>query len=231
MAIETYTELQAAYDHFNEQLFNAELPDCLFTLQRQKRTYGYFSKERFANREGTRLDEIAMNPEYFGIRSVKDVLSTLVHEMCHLWQNHFGTPGRRGYHNKEWAEKMDEVGLTPTDTGEPGGKRVGDRMTHMIERRGKFDLICEELLTRDFLITWLDRFPPLTKESLSGIDDEIIKVLGLDELEGDEGIGEPKKQTRIKYEHECNEGIVRVWGGKSLNIKCGDCEKEFYAVE
>jgi hypothetical protein len=30
-------------------------------------------------------------------------LSTLVHEMAHLQQNHFGKSSRTGYHNKEWA--------------------------------------------------------------------------------------------------------------------------------
>src|SRR5699024_9851145 len=40
---EAYDELQIAYDHFNEHLFNNALPQCLITLQREKRTYGYFS--------------------------------------------------------------------------------------------------------------------------------------------------------------------------------------------
>lgn len=31
--------------------------------------------------------------------------------MAHAWQFHFGEPGRRGYHNKEWAEKMEAISL------------------------------------------------------------------------------------------------------------------------
>lgn len=48
---ETYDELQRAYDFFNEKLFSNELPPCLITLQREKRTYGYCSFKRFVGRE------------------------------------------------------------------------------------------------------------------------------------------------------------------------------------
>ncbi|HBB7295500.1 TPA: SprT-like domain-containing protein, partial [Citrobacter freundii] len=103
---ETYDELQRAYDFFNEKLFSNELPPCLITLQREKRTYGYCSFKRFVGREsGYTVDEIAMNPVYFSIRTIKATLSTLVHEMVHQWQFHFGEPGRRGYHNKQWAAR------------------------------------------------------------------------------------------------------------------------------
>ena len=52
---ETYNELQMAYDHFNERLFGGQLPSCLITLQREKRTFGYFSAARFASFESHRL--------------------------------------------------------------------------------------------------------------------------------------------------------------------------------
>lgn len=83
--IETYNELQTAYDFFNTRLFSGDLPPCLITLQREKRTYGYFSSKRFVgSKSGQMVDEIAMNPSYFAIRSIEETLSTLVHEMVHL---------------------------------------------------------------------------------------------------------------------------------------------------
>lgn len=39
--VKTYAELQLAYDTFNARLFDGQLPECLITLQREKRTYGY----------------------------------------------------------------------------------------------------------------------------------------------------------------------------------------------
>lgn len=143
---QTYGEIQQAYDFYNQALFDGQLPPCLFTLQREKRTMGYFSSKRFVRRKPTAAqqqaqppagaaeftlplasttDEIALNPEYFAAVPLMEVLQTLVHEMVHLWQAHFGTPSRACYHNREWANKMERLGLMPTDTGQPGGRKTG----------------------------------------------------------------------------------------------------------
>ena len=125
----TYAELQAAWRHFNKALFGNQLPPCLVTLQRRANARGYFSSERFEHRvDRSTTDEIALNPKHFVDRSPADTLSTLVHEMVHLKQQHFGKPARGRYHNKQWADWMAELGLEPTNTGEPGGKRTGDRV-------------------------------------------------------------------------------------------------------
>jgi hypothetical protein len=44
--------------------------------------------------------------------------------MAHLWQWEFGSPYKNGYHNTEWAGKMIEIGLMPSDTGLPNGKKM-----------------------------------------------------------------------------------------------------------
>jgi hypothetical protein len=41
------------------------------------------------------------------------------------WQQDRGTPPRRCYHNPEWADKMPDIGLIPSDTGEARGSRTG----------------------------------------------------------------------------------------------------------
>lgn len=115
----TYDELQKAFDHFNGALFSGRLPACLITLQREKRTMGYFSAQRFVHLGDAAItDEIAMNPVHFGIVPIAEVMQTLVHEMVHLWQFHFGSPGRVRYHNEEWAAKMESIGLMPSDTAQ-----------------------------------------------------------------------------------------------------------------
>lgn len=83
-AIKAYSELQQAYDWFNPSLFDKALPDLLITLQRGRNTFGYFAPERFTGESS--VSELAMNPDYFGGRSLADTLSTLVHEMVHVWQ-------------------------------------------------------------------------------------------------------------------------------------------------
>lgn len=78
---ETYDQIQQAYDYLNRTLFKGELPNCLITLQRRNRTYGYFSGERFGRSDGLVTDEIALNPRHFHNRPVTEVLATLAHEM------------------------------------------------------------------------------------------------------------------------------------------------------
>jgi hypothetical protein len=124
---QTYTSLTTAYDFFTRELFAGGLPPCLITMQRHKGAFGYFSGERFASVVDPKeiTDEIALNPFHFATRKSEEVLSTLAHEMVHLWQHHFGERPRKGYHDRQWASKMREIGLIPTDTGEAGGKETG----------------------------------------------------------------------------------------------------------
>lgn len=193
----TYNEMQAAYDFFNTALFDGELPDCLITLQRKNRARGYYSPERFTSRDGEVTDEIAMNPATFASRTPSDVLSTLVHEMVHLWQQHFGTPSRTAYHNREWAAKMKEVGLQPSDTGAPGGKETGQRMTHYVVDNGPFADACAELLETGEFVTWCET------------------IFAPKETKGKNG-------KRTKY--TCDGCGLNVWAKDGARIACGDCE-------
>ena len=145
----TYTSLDAAYDHFNRELFGGQLPPCLITMQRHKGAYGYFSGERFASLDNPAGSHRRNRPEPGPLRQ-PDPDRRCFRRWCmkwrHLWQHHFGKPSRSGYHNKEWAAKMREVGLIPTDTGQPGGKETGQKVTHIIEQGGRFDRACTAYL-------------------------------------------------------------------------------------
>src|SRR5664280_836462 len=83
-----YTSFQVAFDWFNKHLFaDATLPNVLITLQRKARSKGYFSADRFSGRKvDATVHELALNPDVFPDRSDEEILSTLVHEMCPLWQ-------------------------------------------------------------------------------------------------------------------------------------------------
>ena len=59
----TYTSLDAAYDHFNRELFGGQLPPCLITMQRHKGAYGYFSGERFASLDNPAGSDRRNRPE------------------------------------------------------------------------------------------------------------------------------------------------------------------------
>ncbi len=52
---------------------------------------------------------------------------------------------------------MCEIGLIPSDTGRPGGKLTGQRMTHYIERGGPFDRTANELIAKGFVLAFVER--------------------------------------------------------------------------
>jgi hypothetical protein len=204
---ETATQFQTAYDYLNRHLFDNKLPGCLITLQRQRSSYGYFSADRFDRKDGQRTDEIAINPQHLRCRSIVESLSTLAHEMKHLEQHHFGKPGRGRYHNKEWADSMEAIGLIPSDTGRPGGKRTGDAVSHYIEPDGRFALAVEKLLATGFEITWRE---VLSDRALLGGADG-----------SDEG-GASLSGKRTKYTCPHPECTLNAWAKAGAALLCGE---------
>lgn len=241
---QAYGELRQAFTVFNERLFGKQLPSPLITLQREPRTCGYFSSKRFVGQDGGTTDELAMNPEYFACVSLVDVLSTLVHEMVHLWQAHHGNPGRGRYHNAEFAQKMIEVGLMPSSTGRPGGRQVGDRMSDYPIVGGRF-LAVVDYLVRDlnFTITWYDRSAPMAAAPseaahLVGLPAQALAVpveQGLEVVRrpmgGSATGGEPASAKAGRHKYQCPGCHANAWARPNLQIQCMDCKEQFLDLE
>ena len=200
--MKNYGELTTAYDYFNRELFESRLSPCLITMQRKNKALGYFAGGRFGTRDGQEItDEIALNPTHFMGQTVENVLSTLVHEMTHLEQHHFGKPTRPGWHNKEWAGMMRAVGLIPSDTGAPGGKETGQKMDHYIEPGGRFDRACAALIRRGFVLPYV-------------------------ELWGDAAKAKKKAASKTKY--TCPECSANAWAKPETSLICGTCYEAGY---
>jgi len=197
---QTYTSLATAYDFFNRELFSGSLPPCLITMQRHKNAYGYFSGERFANTADPKdvTDEIALNPVHFATQKPDKVLSTLAHEMAHLWQHHYGKPPRKGYHDKQWAAKMHEIGLIPTATGQPDGKETGQKMTHLIDENGHFARAVSKLLAEHPAILYSDR---------------------------SENDAARKKKAASKTKYTCPDCGLNAWAKPDARLICGTCQE------
>jgi predicted SprT family Zn-dependent metalloprotease len=210
----TYQALQTAYDHFNGKLFQNQLPPCLITLSRRdRRTYGHFAPARFREIEGQRrTDEIAMNPQHFLEQPMAEVLSTLAHEMAHLWQAHFGKPSRSSYHNRQWGGKMKEIGLYPSSTGRPDGKETGQHMSHYTIKDGPFDSTCKRLLSDGFTLAWGELLSQVKKHKDRDDDDE-----------------DEDRTNRVKY--TCPQCSVNAWGKPDLSLICGVCTVQLEAAE
>ena len=198
-----YGNFQSAFDFFNEKLFSgSRLPNILITLTRHPKSKGYFSPNRFQKRNDgdVKTHELALNPDVFVGRSDEGILSTLAHEMVHLWQQSHGKPPRIGYHDRQWATKMESVGLIPTDTGNPGGKRTGQKVTHYIADGGAYQVAYLELQATGFILQW--QSPEETKQK-----------------------GKPKKLSS-KTKFTCPKCGDNMWGKPDSAVVCVNCMGE-----
>lgn len=235
---ELYQAFTQAYDFFNVELFNGELSPCMVTVQRGKPFFGYFAPERWKNEQGERVHEIAMNTAYFHERSLMEVFQTLVHEMCHLWQYDFGKPSRSGYHNRQWADKMESIGLMPSDTFKEGGNRTGQRMGDYPIQGGKFQAACEKLVGTGYFIKWIDRTllrlpPKLNEQEDNGRQHEnnIQAILDAPLVNfNPEDVISHITQVSYKNKYVCSCGC-KVWGKRGLQIICGRCGSAFVHEE
>jgi len=194
-----YGSFQSAFDWFNQQLFEGcPLPNVLITLNRHPKSKGYFSFNRFAGRTDAdaKVHELALNPDVFTGRSDEDILSTLVHEMAHLWQATHGKLPRAGYHDKQWSAKMESIGLVPSHTGHVGGKKTGQHMTHYILDGGLYQVAYKTLQASGFLLKW--QSPEEVKN------------------------GKPKKRSS-KTKFTCPVCQQNAWAKADASITCGVC--------
>lgn len=221
-----FKNLEDIYNYYNQALFGNELPSCMVNLSRKNRSYGFFAPYRWRNQnekagEG-KTHEISINPDHMD-REDKLWHSTLVHEMCHLWQEEAGTPPRGNYHNQEFSIKMESVGLITSDTGKEGGKRTGQNMTHFIKRGGVFEDAFYELMNnedykkRTFykpnFRSFINSFPTVDGDKDKDKEGKRTKV---------------KDKSKVKYTCDCG---FNVWGKQGLEITCNACAKLYIEQE
>ena len=255
---EIYSLLQTVYDKFNTDLFSSKLPDVVLTLQREKNTMGYFSRDRwFRSKSNERVHEIAINPAYFANFPLIEILQTMAHEMCHLYQHEHGSPGRGRYHNAEFAQMMENIGLMASSTGRPGGKRTGQQMADYPIEGGHFASACLALHDNGFFLPWVDRFPATKRPSTLGREtgekpgyqagetsaeqhgcqqyqSASLEVLYVDLVPPNltsEIVSLPDKEKMAKRhsktKYQCGCGI-NVWGKPGLSIQCNLCSSDFF---
>ena len=99
---------------------------------------------------------------------------------------------------------MEAIGLVPTDTGAPGGKQTGQKVTHYITDGGPFDRACRALIKQGFAVRYV-------------------------ELWSDDTTRRKKAASKTKY--TCPECDANAWGKPDLNLVCGDCDERMEAEE
>ncbi|MEO6721449.1 MAG: SprT-like domain-containing protein [Ferruginibacter sp.] len=193
-----FTAIQNIYNYYNANMFSGMLNNCVLNFSRKSKAYGFFAPERWGTIEASdTVHEISLNPEYLK-RPPVEVISTLVHEMVHLWQQDHDTPAK-GYHCKRFAKKMKAIGLYPSSTGQEGGKETGKNMSHYIMEGGQF-ITLWDAMPKEFLY-------PLVCVS--------------------EGGSKAKKAGKNKTKYSCPSCASNIWGKEGLHVHCDDCDEVY----
>jgi hypothetical protein len=198
-----YGSLQRAYDFFGPELFHIVLPEVVFGYQPRARSGGHYAHERYVIRaDGSKRSLLALNPDTFIGQSDRQITSVFVHEMAHVWQFAHGKPSG-AYHNKQWADVMESLGLMPSNTGGVGGKRTGAKMSHYIIPDGPFDRAFDELESTGWRL----------------------------EMESAPTREPDRKKSESKTKLTCPECAQAAWGKPNLAILCEPCGQRMLTKE
>jgi predicted SprT family Zn-dependent metalloprotease len=193
-------------------------------VQKEELITDKFDLTRFSVHD-QETDELAINPTMISKFPVLEVCQTIVHEMCHGWQFHFGNPSRKTYHNGEWSEKMQAIGLMPSHNGRPGGKTTGQKMMDYPMEDGRFLEATEQLINGD---VFENLFLEVSPDILSHIDPEKPLFDQIHQLTIAQQDSKLKKKKKLfKY----SSGCTNIWGKSQLDIICNSCKNEFYQIK
>ncbi len=193
-----FAAYQQIFDYFNQRLFDNRLPDCMLSFSRRRRSsHSLFTAGQWREEAGSVTSEMSLNLKQLGEGEPIEVIAVLVRQMVHLWQERYGQPSRNGYFNRQWAEKMETIGLIPTATGMPGGRRTGQGVKHYILAEGQFTQAFLEIPE-----TYLWPFRP----------------------EGFEGGKNEERSLKVMY--RCAGCGIKVWGKRGIGLVC-ECGRFF----
>jgi hypothetical protein len=216
---EQFEAYRGMFDYFNGALFDGKLPQPLLTVSRgHARVMAHYKHQAWkkAKGKGKAADEISLSPIALTAEPF-EVASSLVHEMCHEWQHHFGDASRPGYHNVEWCAKMRSVGLIPLDPRTGKEINAGQSASDKPDPAGVF-LRLYSKMPKKYLLPWLPAEGPRSAPTSSP---------GTGEDDDEDGDATPPAPPKSKIKYTCPKCHANVWGKPGLKLACIGCVKPF----
>lgn len=151
---ETTQFFKKAYNNFNKQLHNGELPGCHFAFQPLVKSLSKFKPSGTRDIEDHQHDTIIINSAMMLSADDIKVLAALDDAMISQSQHHFGKPGRNEYRNKERASLAKNIGLHPSSTSAEGGKEIGHYIGFYIIEDSPFHEAAKDFLSYGYKVGW-----------------------------------------------------------------------------
>lgn len=204
--------LESAFDVFNEVYFENSLPKVVITIQSNPKNFGYITVHKVWKDTQNSYHEINIGAEYLS-RPIENVLSTLMHEMVHLYcmvNDVKDTSNGGRYHNKRFKVEAER-----RDLRIEYAQYIGYSVTSPTER-------FIEVIRENGLCTDINHFRT-TGNSL------VAPPAG-DDDNGTAGGSVGKKKTSTR-KYVCQHCGINVRATKDVNIICGDCMDTMVKVD
>ena len=231
---ELYSKIQTVIDLLDSTFFSGKgkekIPDIVFAINNQCHSCvtAFVSPDALYDKvKDKKLQYIGINPKHLD-RDTSDILATICHELCHVYENAYIHIPRGGYHDRQWESLMTDCGLTAVILN-----KSRTAVSTKIKEGGSFEEFVKtfkEEHGEDYFN--IVEYSPITEHKTKvalGIED------GNDEEDGgqraDNADKPVKKYNRNKIKYTCPDCGVHLWGKAGLHIECSDCACPFEEEE
>lgn len=208
---------------FFESKGKYKIPDVFFTLNNRCNALvtAFVNPNSLYNKENKKvINYLGINPKWLN-RELREVLATICHELCHIYENTYIHIPRGGYHDKQWEELMLSCGLKPVFMN----KAKTSVSTQIIEG-GEFDSFVnsfKEEFGEDYfnLVEYSTEIEKQLRKDVEGTEEDS------DIPKADNADKPIKKYNRNKIKYVCPSCDCKVWGKQGLDIYCNTCACNF----
>lgn len=199
-------QLEKLFRMLNEDMFGGQLEQPIITIQSTPRAYGHYSVSPIWTVNGEELrHEINIGAGSLANRPIEEVVSTLLHEMVHYYDDcvlHVVDCSNGGhYHNRRFKDTAESVGLIVTKSDKYGWAHTAPS---------------------DSLIEWiLDH--NIEEIRINRNESTGIRITGGNNAASG-GVSVTTTTTKphnYRYECPCCHAVAR--SGKPLRLICADC--------
>lgn len=226
---EIYSKIQTVIDELDNRFFSGKgkehIPSVVTAINNRCNTcvVAFVTPNSLYDKNtDTKLQYLGINPRYLN-REIGYILSTVCHEICHVYEVAYIHIPRGGYHTKQWADLMVDCGLEPKYLN-----KSRTAVNETIIEGGVF-----EQFIKDFIEKYGEDYFNIVEYSQSVEHTTRIR-LGLEDGEEEEetpradNADKPiKVYNRNKIKYTCLNCGAKVWGKAGLHIECTDCACPF----
>lgn len=231
---ELYSKIQSVIDALDKNFFSGKgkqpIPEVVFAINNTCHacvTAFVSPNALYDKKNNKKLQYIGINPKHLN-RDISEILATICHELCHVYENAYIHIPRGGYHDKQWTELMKDCGLYPVLLN-----KSKTAVSTKITEGGEFENFIKEFQEKygeDYfnIVEYSPVIEHQTKVAL-GIEEDDVSVY--DTPRADNADKPVKKYNRNKIKYTCPSCKVSLWGKGSLNIICGNCNEQLEEVK